>query len=71
MNICFALVCSFNYFLMYCRFVASFVVYALILAAGEFSENLYLSEALPTLFEYPTLIFLWVVLGKPWWVKRT
>lgn len=43
--------------------------YALTLAAGDINENLYISEALQGLIEYPVLIFCWNILNRKWYVK--
>nr|CAB3266142.1 solute carrier family 22 member 15-like [Phallusia mammillata] len=54
----------------YLWFVNSFIYYALALAASDISENLYLSEGLQGLAEFPALLFCLITINRTWCGRR-
>ena len=53
---------------MFFRLVVSFLYYVLILAAGDLDENVYVSEALSGLIDFPShMLYPWI-LNRKWYV---
>nr|CAB3266136.1 solute carrier family 22 member 15-like [Phallusia mammillata] len=54
------------FIMAYLWFVNSFIYYALALAASDISKNLYLSEGLQGLVEFPALLFCLLTINRMW-----